>query len=70
MSDAMKITIKFGGGGEPTAEAQVIDLPAHEVFAPQPLKALPKPKRWLRPNIFDGAFVTGGALAAIWWLLS
>ena len=70
MSDAMKITItiKFGDSGEPTAEAKIIDLPATEVFSPPPAKALPKPKRWLTPNVFDGAVIAGAL--AIWWLLS
>jgi hypothetical protein len=73
MSDAMKvtITINFRDGGEPTASAKIIDLPATEVFSPPPAMALPPPRRrWLTPNVFDGAFVAGGALAAIWWLLS
>jgi hypothetical protein len=73
MTDVMKITItlNFGNGSEPRADAQVIDVPAHEVFEPAPAKALPKPRPWWRsktPNLLDGA-VLAGALA-IWWLLS
>jgi hypothetical protein len=73
MTDAIKITItlKLTGADEPRAEAQVIDLPAHEVFEPAPAKALPKPRPWWRsrtPNMLDGA-VLAGALAT-WWLLS
>jgi hypothetical protein len=65
----MKIVISISfSDGEPRAEAQIIDLPATEVLEPR--RALPPPRRRLRPNIFDGAFVAGGALAAIWWLLS
>ena len=70
MNDAMKITItiNFRDDGEPRATAEIIDLPAREVFEPRPQKALPKPKRWLTPNVFDGAVIAGAL--AIWWLLS
>jgi hypothetical protein len=70
MSDAMKITItiSFKDGGEPSAEAQIVDLPATEIVA-EPRRALPPPRRrWLRPNLFDGAVIAGAL--AIWWLLS
>jgi hypothetical protein len=69
MSDAMKITINFGDGGEPRASAEIIDLTAQEVFPVPPQLALPPPRRrWLTPNIFDGAVIAGAL--AIWWLLS
>jgi hypothetical protein len=70
MSDAMKITItiKFSDGGEPTAEAKIIDLPATEVFAPPPAKVLPKPRKWLRPKLFDGAILAGSFATLLWWL--
>jgi hypothetical protein len=74
MSDAItiKITLNFHDGNEPRAAAQVIDVPAHEVFEPALVKALPKPRPWWRsktPNLLDGA-VLAGALATCWWLLS
>lgn len=64
----LTITINMKDGGEPTASAQVIDLPATEVFPASPKRALPKPRPFWKLSALDLAVVAGTAAGFIWLL--